>query len=146
MTTTTPAPATRTVHHRTIQRIALRIVRDHRARVDEYEQECDEAAREGYRPHYCIHGANLWVEYDVICPGCEDGAFARWTAGAELYGQALELAKHQHAQFTRQNDALVEAIGVLRKSGLHDEAELLTTRATDRFVAELSRLLDGARR
>lgn len=146
MGTTTPASTVRTEHQRTIQRIALRIVRDHRARVDEYERECEEAAREGYRPHYCFHGANLWVDYDVICPGCEDGVFTRWTTGAELYSQALELAKHQHAQLTRQNDAMVDAIGVLRKAGLHDEAELLTTRATDRLVAELTRLLEGSRR
>ena len=39
----------------------------------EYLAECEEDRRNGYRPHYCRHGADLWVDYDVICGPCEDG-------------------------------------------------------------------------
>ena len=38
-----------------------------------YERECKEYAEQGYRPHYCRHGVNLWVDYDPICGYCEEG-------------------------------------------------------------------------
>lgn len=41
-------------------------------RDEEYRAECEEYYSQGYRPHYCKHGRNLWVEYDVICGPCED--------------------------------------------------------------------------
>ena len=40
-------------------------------RDEEYEQACIEWAAEGFRPHYCIHGTNLWVDWDPICGKCE---------------------------------------------------------------------------
>jgi hypothetical protein len=42
------------------------------ARRAEYERECAEYREQGYGPHYCIHGTNLWTDYDNICGGCED--------------------------------------------------------------------------
>ena len=38
----------------------------------EYDADCAQWAEEGLAPHYCIHGTNLWVDYDNICGGCED--------------------------------------------------------------------------
>lgn len=53
---------------------ALRLTRTRYARFKaEREQEEREAAEQGFRPHYCIHGTNQWVDYDNICYGCEDG-------------------------------------------------------------------------
>jgi hypothetical protein len=58
---------------------------------DEMAREC---AEQGFRPHYCIHGTNLWTDYDNICQGCENGeplwddardwAEAKWRAEEAL--------------------------------------------------------------
>ena len=40
-------------------------------RREEYRKECAEYAKQGFRPHYCIHGTNLWVDYDCACWRCE---------------------------------------------------------------------------
>jgi len=42
------------------------------ARRAEYARECQDYRDQGHRPHYCIHGTDLWVDYDNICGGCED--------------------------------------------------------------------------
>lgn len=73
ITTRSPhAPHGRVIHDLVMKR-ALRHVKAQRRRKAEYEDECRSYAREGYRPHYCPHGRNLWVDYDVICGPCEDG-------------------------------------------------------------------------
>lgn len=53
--------------------LALHIFKDFEARWARFEEEKDEYYREGYRPQYCFHGTNLWVDYDPICQACEDG-------------------------------------------------------------------------
>jgi len=40
-------------------------------RREQYRAECKAWAKQGFRPQYCIHGTNLWVEYDPICGYCE---------------------------------------------------------------------------
>lgn len=52
----------------------------------EWEEECAEYARQGYRPHYCIHGTNQWTDYDNICGGCEDGVTLRQIACERAWG------------------------------------------------------------
>lgn len=37
----------------------------------EYEQECQEYLKNGYRPQYCKHGTNMWVDWDCACWRCE---------------------------------------------------------------------------
>jgi hypothetical protein len=54
-------------------KLAVILLNGYRNRFAEYEEECAEYARQGYRPHYCIHGTNQWTDYDNICGGCEDG-------------------------------------------------------------------------
>lgn len=53
-------------------RLALHIVKDLRKQDAEHEEECQEWARQGRRPHYCRHGMDRWVDYDNICGACED--------------------------------------------------------------------------
>lgn len=67
-------------------------------RREAYELECEEYAREGYRPHYCIHGVNMWVDYDCACWRCEEGVEdqpdairAHQMARDEAYRLGLEL-------------------------------------------------------
>jgi len=40
-------------------------------RREEYRKECAEWSAKGFRPHYCIHGVNMWVDYDCACAECE---------------------------------------------------------------------------
>lgn len=54
-------------------KLAVILLNSYRNRFAEYEEECNEYAKQGYRPHYCIHGTNQWTDYDNICGGCEDG-------------------------------------------------------------------------
>lgn len=58
-------------------------------RLDErrrtYEEECRRDSAQGYRPHYCIHGMNLWTDYDPICGPCEDGYTDRELALAQAH-------------------------------------------------------------
>lgn len=52
---------------------ALPYVKLVRERREAYEQDCIEWAKQGYRPHYCYHGTNMWVDWDCACGWCEDG-------------------------------------------------------------------------
>ncbi len=52
--------------------------------------------RQGYRPHYCEHGTNQWVDYDNICGPCEGGVTMGDPTQRMTY--ALELA---HARLKR---------------------------------------------
>lgn len=54
-------------------KLAVILLNSYRNRFAEYEEECNEYAKQGYRPHYCIHGTDQWTDYDNICGGCEDG-------------------------------------------------------------------------
>lgn len=40
-------------------------------RREEYQKMVNDCARQGYRPQYCIHGVNQWVDYDCACSSCE---------------------------------------------------------------------------
>jgi hypothetical protein len=65
----------------------------------EYDEALREWAEEGRAPHYCIHGRNLWVDYDIPCGECENGeplwddardwADAKWRA-AETFRRVAE--------------------------------------------------------
>lgn len=65
-----------------------------------YDAECETDRKEGHRPHYCIHGMNLWVDYDPICGPCEDG-YSRYE-GRVLYELALQFAHLDHEQMTQR--------------------------------------------
>jgi hypothetical protein len=40
-------------------------------RREEYRKECDYYYKQGFRPQHCIHGVNMWVDYDCACWQCE---------------------------------------------------------------------------
>lgn len=65
-----------------------------RAEYAAWEAECARYHEQGFNPHYCVHGANLWVDYDIPCGTCEQGA--------TLEEQALALAQYQWAQFAER--------------------------------------------
>ena len=78
-----------------------------RARLDvarenaEYAQACREWRDQGYYPHYCRHGVNLWTDADSVCGACESGR-------SDLE-RAVDLA---HARHDRANRMLSDALHV----------------------------------
>jgi hypothetical protein len=83
--------------------IALQILHHLERKRDDYEEECESYAKDGYRPHYCEHGANLWVDYDVICGYCEEG----WHLSNPIFirSRAIELSKQFRTRITSLNTA-----------------------------------------
>lgn len=47
---------------------ARKVIQENR---EGYAQACKEWAEEGFAPQFCIHGTNLWVDYDCACFMCE---------------------------------------------------------------------------
>lgn len=77
-----------------------------------YERECREAAREGFAPHYCRHGVNMWVDYDMACWRCEVGEPTR----TEMMRAALDAAHKYDDEMHEAADALtaLAALGLDR--------------------------------
>ena len=88
-----------------VARVALPILRELRQRDADWEEAAAEWARQGYRPHYCKHGTNLWVEWDAMCPGCEDSS--------TIYEEAVAIAgvrvRETAARMDLVNDFLLAA-------------------------------------
>jgi hypothetical protein len=74
MTTTVTAPA---YNKQAVLKLALALVkvirREMIRRDEEYRAECIQSYKDGYAPHYCKHGVNMWVDYDCACWQCEVG-------------------------------------------------------------------------
>lgn len=75
----------------------------------EYLEACESWRKDGYRPHYCEHGTNLWTDYDNICGGCEDGM----TMGDPM--QRREYALDSAKRRDEKCKALVKAASDLRE-------------------------------
>lgn len=73
---------------RGIPSLALAILAFMKKAEADYAEECAEYARQGYIPHYCPHGTDLWVDWDPICQSCEDGG-----PEGSLYERALDKAR-----------------------------------------------------
>lgn len=88
MSTPITAPTEAELAERT-NRIAERLFTAQR----DYTHDAREAAEQGFRPHYCIHGTNQWTDYDNICQGCEDGHFSEHSSPSEVFAHARHLAE-----------------------------------------------------
>ena len=71
------------------KRLLPGIARQQALQREEWEAVAVQCYREGYRPHYCIHGTNLWTDYDNICWGCEEYGY---TGLPQRHAVALEVA------------------------------------------------------
>jgi hypothetical protein len=56
-----------------VLKLAAKIFGFYGKQWEAYERDCADYAKDGYRPAYCFHGTNLWVDYDAMCGACEDG-------------------------------------------------------------------------
>lgn len=90
------------------QQIATRLFEQQR----EYEAEAREAADAGLRPHYCIHGTNLWTDYDNICGGCEDGEFTQYSTAEQVREYARALAEAEAAREARQAEQVTNLVNL----------------------------------
>lgn len=93
----------------TILRRALYHVKRLRRLQAEWDEDAREAAKEGFRPHHCIHGTNLWVDWDPICGPCEDG-FSRYE-GEALYKAALMAAHEDVSECVRRSTLVAPLVG-----------------------------------
>lgn len=73
---------------------------------EERAQEEREAAEQGFRPHYCIHGTNQWVDYDNICYGCEEGVTLLRMACERAFGRVTEAHRRTDIVITAMNDLM----------------------------------------
>lgn len=90
-----------------ILKLAAKIFESYRNDWAEYDAECAKYAKDGYRPHTCFHGTNLWVDYDVMCGPCEDGY--GWL-DPMLYRQlALSEAKRAYKEFDERLNIYTQA-------------------------------------
>jgi len=89
-------------------RLAAAIVRRERAAYAAYRESCDADWRQGYRPHYCRHGMNLWTDYDPICGACEDGR-GYWDYLAECR-DALDTVARARTEMERRMDEVVRPL------------------------------------
>lgn len=83
--------------------IALAILHHLEKVRDNYHEECESYRKNHQRPHYCEHGANLWVDYDVICGYCEGG----WHLDDPMFirSEAIRRAKQFRTKISELNTA-----------------------------------------
>ena len=79
-------------------RIAYHYLQNLKERDQNYELACKEAAKEGVIRHYCKPGFDQWVDFDCICPFCEDPE--------DNYTQALRLAHQDYSEYLARLDAV----------------------------------------
>lgn len=89
-----------------VLKLALIILNRHRQTFIDYEEEAAQYAKEGHRPHYCVHGVNMWVDYDCACYACEEyGSYWHYDTYARF---ALDEAKAAHDEQSNRIDMLVK--------------------------------------
>lgn len=80
------------------------IARSILAAQKQYLREAEDMALQGFRMSTCFHGANQWVDYDVMCPGCEDGAVNEYSTVAEVLAEARDRAEAQEYREGQQRE------------------------------------------
>ena len=72
----------------------------------EYLREAEDMAEQGYRMPTCFHGTSQWVDYDVMCPGCEDGAVNEYSTEEEVqeYAREAAAAEQRNLDHRRERD------------------------------------------
>lgn len=85
---------------------AARIAASILAAQKEYLREAEEMAEQGYRMSTCFHGTSQWVDYDVMCPGCEDGAVDQYSTEEEVqeYAREAAAAEQRNLDHRRERD------------------------------------------
>ena len=83
---------------------AARITASILAAQEEYLREAKDMAEQGYRMPTCFHGTSQWVDYDVMCPGCEDGWVDEYSTEEEVRQQARDLAESERLNLIHRRE------------------------------------------
>lgn len=87
--------------------LAAIILNSYREMFERYEEACEEYHRQGLRPHYCIHGTNLWVDWDCACGACENSEDSYWDYQTYLR-RSLDEAKAAFEELNNRISKLIE--------------------------------------
>lgn len=82
--------------------LALILLNDYRKAFVRYEEKVEEWHKQGYRPHYCIHGTNLWVDWDCACGACEMDDRPNYWSYQEYLRISLDEAKEAMEEMQRR--------------------------------------------
>lgn len=92
-----------------VRRCALDLLKRSRANFAAWESDCEDYARQGYRPHYCRHGRNMWTDNDIPCGTCEDSGYYYFNYLQELES-ALGQARSLMAETVKRRAAVLPLI------------------------------------
>lgn len=127
------------------KRIILREARKDYVRLqnmlENYREACEDDRRNGHRPHHCVHGVNMWVDYDCACYQCEDGETLydlEAKTPADLMRETLEAFRYEIPALHEKFRELSNAYLVMNRIGNRITSE----KTTDLFL-ELSKELYG---
>jgi hypothetical protein len=103
-------------------RVALAIAKEHRLMREQYAVSLEEWHKDGHRPHYCIHGVNLWTDNDIPCGPCEEG-YGYWSwSYLSMMRECLDRAE----SMMRERDRRIELASPIMSGALYDST-LFTT-------------------
>ena len=92
-----------------VLRRAQEILRQVRARRENYAAACEDYYRSGYIPATCFHGVNMWVDYDCACWMCETFGRDQLSEGGD-YGYAIDRARQDVIECEKRMDLLHTAV------------------------------------
>lgn len=78
------------------KKITLGILKEWRETFAEYEAQVEQNHKNGYIAHYCVHGVDMWTDYDAICGPCEHGY------GYFDYLEYLDLSRNRAKELVEQ--------------------------------------------
>lgn len=97
--------------HRVYQ-LAAKLAAEYYQEYLEYLAACKLYIQEGFTPHYCEHGVNMWTDYDPICGSCEQGL----TMGDGVMRRSLALKRARDCY--ARAEVLIDVQEVLHEAGI----------------------------
>lgn len=108
---------------------ALPFVAKVRQRDADWNEAAQEWSRQGYRPHYCKHGVNMWVDYDCACWQCEESL--------TVHEEALIWA---HQAWSEYQDMVQIYIGIIKVLDEHKASPDLRDTIVDAVVERMNNM------
>lgn len=82
--------------NKTLEKIKQAVRNRLEERQRDWEEMRDRLGEQGYRPSECVHGTNLWTDYDPMCLACEEGLSMEEEAlltAQQIYGDVDTMMK-----------------------------------------------------
>lgn len=122
------APAKLTIaQKRVIQREAHATFERIQRMITDYREAEAEDNRNGHRTHYCVHGVNMWVDYDCACYRCEDGETIytlEATTLADCIRETLDEYRHSMPKITAKIEETVHHFAALLRLTSNTELKM----------------------